>query len=580
MRPRGLTFLGNERILFFADQPFTYGSLKTFTVQAVVTDLEGRTFERPFAAHGARADTAREAERFGFNFAVLLEGTLQDANKYIVARQNLQLGTAEVLALDARTLAVERVARAGDDQEYLLADLRDGQLMVRQSVVFENGAWQLVREVRNRATDAWERHPELSFPVRERWTIDPLGFFEADPNLLYVSTNRGENFASVRIYDTAARRWRPEPAFSSAEYDIIGVTASGDRETRQLNGAGSYTIAGPAYRQAFVDDYWAPIQRTLEAQFRGRQVEFIARNKRLGRALIEVSAANYAPEYYMLMDGRELRLLGRSHPWIDNAMLGETSFVRFQARDGLTIPAFLTLPPGYDENVHGRIPVVVLPHGGPWSRDTLGWDASYWTQFLATRGYAVIQPQFRGSSGWGMALWKAGDRQWGLKMSDDNDDAAAYLVAEGVGDPQRMAIFGYSYGGFAAIAASVRPNSPYRCALSGAGVSDIDRLELLWGANRVAREYQGWTVEGLNPIDHVREANIPILLYHGDHDRQADTVHSREFHGAMRGAGKTVEYHEIRTMWHQIPWWPEWQRESLGYIERWLAGPNCFGSRE
>jgi dipeptidyl aminopeptidase/acylaminoacyl peptidase len=165
-------------------------------------------------------------------------------------------------------------------------------------------------------------------------------------------------------------------------------------------------------------------------------------------------------------------------------------------------------------------------------------------------------------------------------MSDDNDDAAAHLVAEGVGDTQRMAIFGYSYGGFAAIAASVRPNSPYRCALSGAGVSDIDRLELLWGANRVAREYQGWTVEGLNPIDHVREANIPILLYHGDHDRQADTVHSREFNGAMRGAGKTVEYHEIRTMWHQIPWWPEWQRESLGYIETWLAGPNCFGSRE
>jgi dipeptidyl aminopeptidase/acylaminoacyl peptidase len=178
-----------------------------------------------------------------------------------------------------------------------------------------------------------------------------------------------------------------------------------------------------------------------------------------------------------------------------------------------------------------------------------------------------------------MALWKAGDQQWGLKMQDDKDDGAAWLVAEGIADPQRMAIFGYSYGGFAAIAASVRPNSPYRCAIAGAGVADLGRLANLWGANRVARENQGWTVTGMDPIRNVASANIPILLYHGDRDRQADTYHSRDFYSAMKSAGKDVTYVEIKDMWHQLPWWPEWHRQSLNLIESYLAGPKCFGAK-
>lgn len=577
MRPISVQFLGNERIIFIVDQPFTYGSTRTFTRQAVVADLDGTNFQQPFASRGTMSDLAREAERFGINFSILLDGTLQDPNEYLIVRENISQGTTEILNLDAATLRVTRAGRAADNEAFILADLRDGELMVKERLAFEGGGWQVIREVRNRQTNAWERHDELSYPIRERWTIDPIGFYEADPNLLYVSTNRGQNFASIRIYNVATRQWQPEAAFESAEYDITDVTPSGDRETRTLNGTSSYTIWGPAIRQVFTDDYWAPIQRTLEAQFRGKQVSITSRNRRLGRAIVEVSAPNYAPEYYILFNGSEMRLLGRERPWIDNATLGEMTFVRYTARDGRSIPAFLTLPPGYNREQHGRIPVVVHPHGGPWARDFLGWDSSGWTQFMSSRGYAVIQPQYRGSDGWGMDLWRAGDAEWGQKMSDDNDDAAAYLVAEGIGDPNRLAIFGYSYGGFAAIAASVRPNSPYQCALSGAGVSDLERLANLWGANRIQRELQGWTVDGMNPIEHVRDANIPILLYHGDHDRQADTVHSRDFYRAMRGAGKQVEYHEISQMWHQLPWWPEWHRESLNLIESWLAGPNCFG---
>jgi dipeptidyl aminopeptidase/acylaminoacyl peptidase len=451
--------------------------------------------------------------------------------------------------------------------------------MVKETLRSVDGAFRSERYIRNRQNGSWELHPELTVFFRDRVAMDPLGFFDAnDPNKLFVSTNRGTNFSQIRIYDIATKTWEAQPAYSAPEYDVTSVRPLIDRTNRKLLGPGAITVAGPAIREVFSDDYWANLQRTLDAQFPGQQVSFGGTlNRELGRAIVTVSSSRHSPAHYILLNGRELKLLGRQRPWIQPQTLGETTFVRYRARDGLSVPAFLTLPPRYDKATSGRVPVIVLPHGGPWSRDDLDWDGSGWPQFLATRGYAVIQPQYRGSNGWGMELWKAGDREWGQKMSDDNDDAAAWLVSQGIGDSQRMAIFGYSYGGFAAIAASVRPNSPYRCAISGAGVADLGRLANLWGASRLAREYQGWTVAGMNPIENVRNANIPILLYHGDRDRQADTIHSRDFNRAMRGAGKPVEYHEIKDMWHQLPWWPEWHRETLGLIENYLKGPNCFG---
>lgn len=577
MRPRNVAFLGNNRLIFFADQPFTYGSLKTFTVQAVVTDLEGKSFDNPFAAKGTLSDTAREVERFGFNFQILQDGSIANPDRYLIARDNISLGTTEILALDTKTMAVERVGRAANDEAIILADIRDGQLMVKQRLRSTGDGWQVVYEIRNRASGTWEEHPALGYPIKQRYTVNPLGFYDPDPNKLYVATDRFGNFQQIRIYDIAARSWEPEPAFATPDYNVVSVAGLYDRESKTLAGALSYTIEGPALRTTYVDDYWAPIQQTLDNQFRGNNVTIANRNKRLGRAIVTVSGPRQPPVYFILLNGKELKMIGKSRPTMNEKSFGDTRLVTYKARDGLTIPGLLTLPAGFDKNKHGRIPAVIHPHGGPWARDYITWDSSGWTQFLTTRGYAVLQPQYRGSDGWGMALWKAGDKEWGQKMQDDKDDGAAWLVAEGIADPQRMAIFGYSYGGFAAIAASVRPNSPYQCAIAGAGVADLGRLGNLWGANRVQRELQGWTVTGMDPIRNVKSGNIPILLYHGDRDRQADTYHSRDFYSAMRSAGRDVEYHEIKDMWHQLPWYPEWHRETLGLIENYLKGPKCFG---
>lgn len=579
MRPRSVDFLGNKHVIFFVDQPLTYGSLKHFTRQAIIADVEGKSFEQPFNTKGTLNDLAKENERFNITFGVFLDGSFDNPNRYLIARGNVDLGTTEILALDTNTMEAQRVLRAANDEGFVLADPRDGQVMIKEHLKSTGDGWYLVREVRNRTTGSWEEHPELSYHVKNRVAMDPLGFFEADPNKLFVSTNKQSNFAQIRVYDVASRTWEPEPAFAAPNADIVDVAGLVDVETKKILGVASYTVAGPAIQEVFVDNYWSGIQRGLQAKFPGQNISIYDIRQKAKRALVAVSGPTLPPTYFLLTDGRELKLLGKSRPTMDSATFGETKFVTYKARDGLVIPALLTLPRGYDKAKHGRIPLIVHPHGGPWARDFLGWDSSGWTQFLATRGYAVLQPQYRGSEGWGLELWKAGDKEWGQKMQDDKDDGAAWLVAEGVADPKRMAIFGYSYGGFAAIAASVRPNSPYQCAIAGAGVSDLARIGYLTSENRIQREVQGWTVKGMNPLDNVDKANIPIMLYHGDRDRQADTLHSREFYSAMRSAGKDVEYHEIKDMWHQLPWWPEWHRESLGYIQSYLAGPKCFGGK-
>ena len=579
MRPVRVRFLGNDNLIITADQPFSYGSLLTFTRQAIISDLDGGDFTNPFRARGATNDAAREAERFGTSVSILQEGSVRDEDTFLIVQANDSTGAAEVIAFDVDRMRGERVGRAGDDESFELADEVTGELMVKQTISNESGAWVVHYEIRNRQTGAWERHDALSYAIRERLTMDPIGFFEADRNKLYIVTNRQSNFTRVEVYDIATRQWEPEPAFAVDGFDVIGGSIDFDSNDQPI-GAFAYLVGGPAIQQVIQDPEWAAIHAQLRRQFPGRNVTLTDTGGEddASMVLFTVDGPSHPPVYYLLRNKTELVTLGQAMPWVDPATLGSARWVTYPARDGMQIPAIVYLPPGYDPAVHGRIPVVVHPHGGPWARDYLDWDGSGWTQFMATRGYAVIQPQYRGSDGLGMELWKAGDQQWGLAMSDDNDDAAQYLVNEGIGDPNRMAIFGYSYGGFAAIAASVRPNSPYQCALAGAGVSDLDRLGNLWGASRIQRQLQGWTVDGMNPIDNVQNLNIPILLYHGDRDRQADTVHSVDFYRAIRDNGRVhVEYHEIEDMWHQLPWWQEWHDESLSLIENWFASPHCFG---
>jgi dipeptidyl aminopeptidase/acylaminoacyl peptidase len=579
MRPISVDFIGNDRIWFLTEQEINRGTTKTFTRKLYFTDLKGSKFEEPLKRGGATNDAVRNAESTGVTVDIFND-ELRDEDVVLLERSDIgQGGVQQIYRFNVETGEMRLIGEGSEKASFMSAgvNLDTGELLLQQKVENVDGDFWLRRYLRKDAKSPWEYHPELSYAIKKRRTIAPVGF-DVDPNKLLVVTNRNSNFTEVLAYDVAAKRFIEEPLFRNDKFDIFDVVMGRDPVTRANLGPIGVEVAGPAIETIFVDEYWAGIHRTLKRQFPGQQVYIDERQRNNQRALIIVESDAQPPTWYLLKLGDKLSLatIGGQRPWIDPKTLGQTRWVTYKARDGLEIPAILTTPPGWTPE-KGRIPAVVHPHGGPWARDFMGWDGSGWVQFMATRGYAVLRPQYRGSDNLGLQLWLAGDENWGLKMQDDKDDGAQWMVQQGIADPRKIAIFGYSYGGFAAIAASVRPNGPYVCALSGAGVSSLALLSNFWGSNRILKEVQAWTVTGLDPLKEVAQADIPILLYHGDRDRQADTEHSRLFYSAMKRAGKDVQYVEIKDMWHTLPWRPEWHRQSLKLIEDWLAGPKCFG---
>lgn len=584
MRPVAVDFIADDRIWFITEQEINRGSTKTFTRKLYVTDLKGSRFDEPLKRTGATNDAVRNAESTFITVGVFYN-RLEDPNVVLLSRSDIgQLGVQQIYRYDAAKNEATLVGEGTEKAFFVSGGVNPstGELLIQEKVglaegeAAEQGNYWVLRYIRKTSKSPWEFHPALSYPIKQRVTMEIEGF-DTDPNKLLVVTNRGTNFARVLTYDIAAKRFDPEPVFANDKFDIGALLFGRDATTRKLGVVG-LQVAGPATETIFTDDFWRPVHTALKRQFTGQTVSFRSRSSRTGRAIAVVESDALPPTYYLVNASPKLTIatIGSERPWIDPKQMGETRWVRYKARDGLEIPAILTTPPGWTPD-KGPVPAVVHPHGGPWARDSMGWDSSGWTQFMATRGYAVLRPQYRGSRGLGLELWLAGDENWGLKMQDDKDDGAQWLVEQGIADPRKIAIFGYSYGGFAAIAASVRPNGPYVCALSGAGVSSLAMIQNEWGDNRLQRELQGRTVKGLDPLKNVEQSDIPILMYHGDRDRQADTEHSRMFYAAMKKAGKDVEYVEIKDMWHTLPWRPEWHRQSLKLIEDWLAGPKCFG---
>ena len=178
------------------------------------------------------------------------------------------------------------------------------------------------------------------------------------------------------------------------------------------------------------------------------------------------------PTYYVVdFQTHKAEMVGEEYPALASARLGELRVISYKARDGQEISAYLTLPPGIPPE---HLPLVVLPHGGPEARDLPRFD--WWARFLATRGYAVLQPQFRGSTGFGEAFRKAGYHQWGGLMQDDVSDGVMEMVSKRIADPQRVCIVGASYGGYAALAGAAFTPTLYKCAVSVNGVSDLPEM--------------------------------------------------------------------------------------------------------
>lgn len=273
------------------------------------------------------------------------------------------------------------------------------------------------------------------------------------------------------------------------------------------------------------------------------------RDERL--ALVSLSRdVDPASVYLFDREAGSLELLYRVRPEIDSARMAEMRPIRYTARDGLEIPGYLTIPNGVEPE---NLAVVALIHGGPWARDTWGFRSQ--VQFLANRGYAVFQPNFRASTGFGKAFLNAGNRQWGDAMQDDISDGIQYLIDSGIADPERVCIMGGSYGGYATLAGMVFTPELYACGVNIVGVSNIvtllNSIPTYWGPIRqmlTLRVGDPDTEEGRaqlerqSPINHVENIQRPLLIVHGANDPRVRQSEADQIVVAMREAGLPVEY--------------------------------------
>lgn len=328
---------------------------------------------------------------------------------------------------------------------------------------------------------------------------------------------------------------------SVAGYDIDGVirNAAGD-DISAIRYTDQY------YHDAWTDPRVRDLQAAVDAAVAPRRAEILSWNTARTRFLIAVGSPSASGAlYYWDSDYGNMQFLAWDNPQLKGQRLSPVRTVRYPARDGTAIEAILTMPRGKAER---NLPLIVMPHGGPFARDAERWD--WWSQYLAELGYAVIQPNYRGSSGYGTAFTKKGEGEWGLKMQDDLDDAVAWMAREGIADPKRVCMVGASYGGYAAMRAAQRNSAIYRCAVSYAGVSDLQAMkrydsQFLFGKTRADWLHkQAPDYRAVSPRFGAADMAIPVLIVHGKEDKRVPVNQSRMMVAALKAAGKPVDYIE------------------------------------
>jgi acetyl esterase/lipase len=315
-------------------------------------------------------------------------------------------------------------------------------------------------------------------------------------------------------------------------------------------------IAGLEPRMQWTAPDFQEAVALVEGQMPGSKVSIIDNTPDRKIFLMSVEAPARPAKLYLLdVPNTKLTAIGSTMPSLEGVALGEQRATTFKSRDGVDIPVYITTPPGHSTTK--KAPTIIFPHGGPAARDEPGFD--WWAQFMASRGYVVIQPQFRGSTGFGHRHEEAGKRQWGKKMQDDVSDALAWAIKEDITDPRRACIVGASYGGYAALAGVTLTPDLYKCAVSVAGVADLPHMMAREGAGDFGlrssslnywREHIGaddpTAMAAVSPARLAARVKAPILLLHGTDDTVVDIDQSRLMNTALRSTGKSVKYVELR----------------------------------
>ncbi|WP_189487672.1 alpha/beta hydrolase family protein [Asticcacaulis endophyticus] len=421
----------------------------------------------------------------------------------------------------------------------------DGELIARSEFDWDSKVWTL----RYRQNKRWS----VIFTQKEAIDYPSLVGLGRDGKSLLVYMDSGPKAGDY--YEVS-----PEGVFSEAlEIDGNSRSAIFHPQTQVLAGFANYGEGGTTY--SFYDPVMAKLPKLIDKAMAGYTIKNIVGYADNPLKVIIYGEGKDDPGTYYFIDFAtgKFKIVGETRPQVPSEWVAEQKLIKYKAADGLEISALITLPPGRDAQ---DLPLIVLPHGGPQSHDTFGFD--WMGQALASRGYVVLQPNFRGSSGYGEDFTKAGHGQWGRKMQTDLSDGVRHLAKEGLIDPKRTCIMGASYGGYASLAGAAIDTGVYRCAAAIAGVSDLTAMVkweimengmdknastvLYW--KRFMGDESGW--DAVSPAQQAAKVTIPVLLIHGKDDDVVPVDQSYRMRDALQKAGKPVEYIALKAEDHWL----------------------------
>lgn len=437
-----------------------------------------------------------------------------------------------VYKVDVFTGAMKRVERGKIDVAGYMADPA-GKVRFRAILNSQTGIYQ----VRDVGSNDWRTVYQYERKNGPAWR--PLAFSD-EPDEVYAEYVGATGRTEISLLNMATMV-RGEKVLARDDLDIDGVIF--DEEFGRIIGVG-YTDHYPI--RIYLEEPYQSLMASVDLMLPGTQ-NYLVSSDKARRSFIILSESDVEPGFYSLIDldesGRPVKI-GTKHKDLTRAALRPVEPVQFMARDDLKIPAYLTHPEG-----QGPFPLIVIPHGGPNSRVTR--EFNYEVQFLASRGYAVLQPNFRGSTGYGSEFENLGHGEWGMKMQDDVADGVKAMIDLGVADPSRVCIVGWSYGGYAALMGAIKTPDLYQCAVSRAPVTDLnkwmsERSRYLYSTNNDPRLGNRWSDRGrmrdTSPINNVDAITIPILLVHGDNDRIVPVDHSQLMAKRLREHGVEARF--------------------------------------
>ncbi|MGE5615579.1 MAG: S9 family peptidase [Bacillota bacterium] len=506
-------FKGNDRILYAKD----FGGDENFHVVSVDIATGKITDLTPGAK--VRAD--------------IVDDLPEDPNHILVSHNRRNPELFDVYRIDLRTGKEELVAENPGDIVSWTTD-HDGRVRIG---VRSDGLDNVI-----------VYRPDEKSPFKEivrtdyKTQVDPQ-FFDAQNQRFYVSSNRGRDKQALALIDPA----HPDAEQVVFVHPVVDMGGADWSRARKRLTRVDYEEDKPEHK--FFDPYMERVYRSVEAKLPGMEIGIQSMNKAEDKYVIaSYSDVTEGARYIYDVKRDSLTMLAVINPKIDPRDMAPMKPIQYKARDGLLIHGYLTLPKGRAPH---DLACVVNPHGGPWARDSWGFNPE--VQFLANSGYCVLQMNFRSSTGYGRQFWEAGFGEWGLKMQDDITDGTKWLVSQGIADPKRIAIYGGSYGGYATLAGITMTPDLYAAAVDYVGVSN-----LLTFMNTIPPYWKPFLpkfyamvgdpqkdlarLKDTSPVSHVDRIRTPLFIAQGARDPRVNKAESDQMVEALKKRGVDVQY--------------------------------------